>query len=161
LSHSSPTTSADQSDVLVQRFQALEVKVQNCIQLNHERQREDEQAKQELQANTDDDESDEDESQRKNALEEIETRSRLLDDESEYLQSQLHALKTRQLIGNVDTSEDSVAVVGKPESAVGKMDQRIGDVTTKNRSSAMVGVYKNDFNFASTRGPTHERAGGK
>ena len=111
LAHSSAT---DRGDELGQRFQALELKMQTCIESSLEMHKQAEQAKQELQVGADDDETDESESQRKNALEEVEKRSRLLAEESEALQSQLDALKTRQLIGNVDTSDDSNAVVGMP-----------------------------------------------
>jgi hypothetical protein len=39
------------------------------------------------------------------------------------------------------TSGDSRALVGLPESVVGKINQRIGDVTTEKNSIALVGVF--------------------
>lgn len=50
----------------------------------------------------------------------------------------------RQEIGDVTTSDDSVAWVGIPESVVGKLEcQRIGNVVTSTRSASYVGVFSN------------------
>lgn len=48
---------------------------------------------------------------------------------------------TGQDISNVITSDDSRALVGMPESVVGKVNQRIKYVTAQNRSAAAVGVF--------------------
>ena len=89
-----------------------------------------------------------DEAQRVLALQEVQKQSRLLDEESEALRGQLHAVKTDQQIGRLHTSEDSFAIVGLPESALGEVNQTIGEVITKSRSRAVVGVYKDDFDFS-------------
>jgi len=44
-------------------------------------------------------------------------------------------------MSNIITSNDSKALVGMPESVVGKVNQRIKDVNTQNRSAAAVGVF--------------------
>lgn len=48
---------------------------------------------------------------------------------------------TRREVRNVFTDEESLAMIGMPERLVGKMEQRIGNVSTTNGSASQVGVF--------------------
>ena len=121
--------------------------LEDCLAFVDEQQREVQQRQLQPEASPGDDEA-----QRVLVLQEVETRSRFLGEEDEALRAQLHAWRTNQQIGNVDTWDDSFALVGLPDSVVGKVNQRIGDVATKSRSRAVVGVYKGDFDFGKLEG---------
>jgi hypothetical protein len=82
--------------------------------------------------------------QRALAIQEVEKQKSLLEADqisSAVVFSQVRSNQTSQDIRNVITSDDSKALVGMPESVVREVNQRIGDVTTKNRSAAAVGVF--------------------
>jgi len=90
-------------------------------------------------------EDEEDEgAQRTLALKEVEEQSRLLEADqisSGVVFSQSRSERTGQDISNVITSDDSRALIGLPEGVVGKINQRIRDVTTQGNSAAVVGVF--------------------
>lgn len=66
---------------------------------------------------------------------------------STVLHAQIHAKLTNQTIGDVLIGEGSVTTVGLPKSVIGKINQRIGNVTTEKNARAAVGVYPDDFKF--------------
>jgi hypothetical protein len=47
-------------------------------------------------------------------------------------------------IGKVLTTDKSLAYVGLPQNVVGKINLRIGEVTTQGESTSHVGVFKDD-----------------
>ena len=55
--------------------------------------------------------------------------------------SQVRSKRSGQEISNIVTLDNPKAVVGLPESVVGKINQRITDVRTEGGSVAVVGVY--------------------
>lgn len=61
--------------------------------------------------------------------------------------SQVRSKWSGQDISNVITSGNSKALVGLPESVVGKINQRIRDVRTEGGSAAVVGVYSGKFSL--------------
>jgi hypothetical protein len=129
-------------DNLKKQLQALEAKIQEHLNLTKERQDEAEKRKQELQEEPEDEEDGG--AQRTLAIGEVEKRSHLLDADQVscgIVFSRLHSERTGQDIGKVLTSGDSRALIGLPESVVGKINQRIGDVTTEKNSIAVVGVF--------------------
>ena len=64
------------------------------------------------------------------------------------LYGQVRSQRTGQEIANVITSVDSRTLVGMPESVVGKINQRIGNVTTEKNSSAAVGVFSGSVDMS-------------
>ena len=63
------------------------------------------------------------------------------------MHTQIHAKLTNQTIGHVLLGEGSVATVGLPKSAVGKMNQRLGNVTTEKNCRTAVGVFPDGVRF--------------
>lgn len=96
-----------------------------------------------LSEDVEDDGDDEIEGQRAMAIKEVDEQNRLHDETQVSLGvvfAQLRAGRTHQEIGNVTTDQESTALVGLPERLVGNPDQRIGNVSTTNKSSSLVGV---------------------
>ena len=125
-----------------QQLQALETKIQEHLELTKKQQDEVEKRKQELHEEPEDEEDGG--AQRTLAIKEVENQSRFLEADqisSGVVFSQVRSKQTGQVIGTVTTSDDSRALVGLPESVVGKIHQRIGDVTTQKKSAAAVGVF--------------------
>jgi hypothetical protein len=84
------------------------------------------------------------------AIREVDEQDQILEEDfvsSTVLHAQVHAKLAEQTIGNVMMGEGSITTVGLPKSVVGKMNQRIGDVTTESNSRGAVGVYPDDFKF--------------
>ncbi|EXJ77534.1 hypothetical protein A1O3_09761 [Capronia epimyces CBS 606.96] len=130
------------SEKLRTKLQALEDKIQEHINLTKNQQDEAQRRRQELQREPADEEDGG--AQRTLALQEVEKQSRLLEADqvsSAVVFYQVRSERTGQDIGNIRTSDDSRALVGLPESVVGKVHQRIKDVTTHNNSAAAVGVF--------------------
>jgi hypothetical protein len=122
-------------------LQALETQIQEHIDLIEKQQGEAQRRRQELQDRPEDEDGG---AQRALATQEIEKQSGLLEADqvsSAVVFSQVRSKRTGQDISNVITSDDSRALIGMPESVVGKVNQRIKDVTTQNRSAAAVGVF--------------------
>lgn len=129
----------------------LQTSIQQHLELTKQQQGETQKRIQELGVESDDEE---DEGlQRAAALQEVERRSKLLEEDqvsSGITYGQVRSHITQQTIIDVVTSEDSTAQVGLPESVVGMIHQRIGNVMTTKRSKARVGVFPgnldvNDF----------------
>ncbi|KAI5924519.1 hypothetical protein F4810DRAFT_664018 [Camillea tinctor] len=124
------------------QLQSLKTKIQEHLDLIKQQKDEAEERKRELEEESDDEEDGG--AQRTLAIKEIEKRLRLLETDQVscgVVFSQLRSKETGQEIGNVITTDDSRALVGLPESVVGKINQRIRDVTTQNKSAAVVGVF--------------------
>jgi hypothetical protein len=125
--------------------------VQTHLEITKEMHDEAQKRKQELQEEPEDEEDGG--AQRTLAIKEVDEQSRLLEANQVscgVIFTQLRSKLTSQEIGKVITTDDSRALVGLPESVVGKINQRIGDVTTQKNSVAVVGVFNgtidlNDF----------------
>lgn len=123
-------------------MQALETQIQEHIDLTKKQQDEAQRRRQELQEEPEDEEDGG--AQRALATQEVEKQSGFLEADqvsSAVVFSQVRSKRTGQDISNIITSNDSKVLVGMPESVVGKVNQRIKDVTTQNRSAAAVGVF--------------------
>jgi hypothetical protein len=84
------------------------------------------------------------------AIQEVDEQAQILEEavvSSGVMHTQIHAKLTNQTIGNVLLGEGSVATVGLPKSAVGKMNQRLGNVTTEKNCRTAVGVFPDDVRF--------------
>lgn len=118
---------------LKQQLQNLEAKIEEHLDFTGKQQAEAQKRTQELQEESEDEEDGG--AQRTLVIREIEERSRLLEADqvsSGVVFSQARSTRTGQEIGKVTTSDDSRALVGLPESVVGRINQRIRDVTTQN-----------------------------
>lgn len=112
------------------------------MDLTKKQQDEAQRRRQELQEEPEDEEDGG--AQRALATQEVEKQSGFLEADqvsSAVVFSQVRSKRTGQDISNIITSNDSKALVGMPESVVGKVNQRIKDVNTQNRSAAAVGVF--------------------
>lgn len=124
------------------QLQALETQIQEYIELTKKQQDEAHRRQQDLQEEPGDEEDGG--AQRALATQEVEKQKGLLEADqvsSVAIFSQVRSKRTGQDISNIMTSDDSKALVGMPESVVREVNQRIKDVTTKNRSAAAVGVF--------------------
>ncbi|KAL5331178.1 hypothetical protein ACEPPN_000707 [Leptodophora sp. 'Broadleaf-Isolate-01'] len=129
---------------LKKQLQTLETKIQDHLDLTIKLQDKAWKRKQELQEEPEDEEDGG--AQRTLAIKEVEERSRLLEADQVscgVVFSQLRSKRTGQDISNIKTTDGSKALVGLPESVVGKIDQRIKDVTTQRNSAVAVGVFDN------------------
>jgi hypothetical protein len=61
--------------------------------------------------------------------------------------SQAGSRRSGQDISKVITLDDSKALMGLPESVIGKINQRIKDVRTERGSVAVMGVYSGNIGF--------------
>jgi hypothetical protein len=130
------------------QLQTLETKIQEHLNLSRRQQDEAQQRMRELQEEPEDE--DDDGAQRTLAMKEVEEQLRQLEADQVacgVVFSQVQSRRSGQDIGNVFTSDDSKALVGLPDSVVGKINQRIKEVRTVNSSVAVVGVYSYDFKF--------------
>ncbi len=116
--------------------------IQEHLDLTTEQQNEAQNRKQDLQEEPGDEEDGG--AQRTLAIKEIEEQSRLLETDQVscgVVFSRVRSERTGQDIGHITTSDDSRALVGLPESVIGKVHQRIKNVTTERNSAAAVGVF--------------------
>ena len=84
------------------------------------------------------------------AIQECQTRLKILEEDqvsSKAMLEQVRSALTQQNICNVWTSEDSTAYVGMPEFVVGKVNQRIWNVSTRQGSASIVGVFAGNVNM--------------
>ncbi len=135
-----------------QQLQTLESQIQTHLELTKKLTSEVSDRRRQLQADHDDDE--EDETQVISAIGEVKEQSQVLEQDeisTGVFHAQVHARVTGQEIGDVMTEEGSSALVGMPKSVVGKINQRIGNVTTRGSSSTVVGVFPDDVNIGSLR----------
>jgi uncharacterized protein YfeS len=108
---------------LSQQMQSLELQASEQITLFKKQQQRLEQRTQELALHSDSD--DEESAEQIAAANEMKEQARLLDDSQVSLAvafAQLKAARTNQEIGNVVTDKQSFALVGIPESVVGKIN---------------------------------------
>jgi hypothetical protein len=127
---------------LSQQMRSLELQATQQVTLFKKRQEQLTQREQELALHSDSE--DEESPDRVAAANEVKEQSRLLDEAQVshgVTFAHLRAARTHQVIGNVTTVHESLALVGIPERLVGRIDQRIGNVYTAHKSSAMVGVH--------------------
>jgi DNA gyrase/topoisomerase IV subunit A len=127
---------------LKMQLRALEAKIQEHMDLTKKQEDEAQRRRQELQEEPDDEEDGG--AQRTLAIQEIEKQSRLLEADqtsSAVIFLQVRPKRIGQDIANIITSDDSNALVGMPESVVGKFNQRIKHVTTQRNSAVVVGVF--------------------
>jgi hypothetical protein len=130
------------------QLRALETKIQEHLDLT---QRQQDQVQERTRALEDEVEDEEDGgAQRTLAIKEIEQQSRLLEADQVscgVVFSQVRSKRSGQEISNIITLDNSKALVGLPESVVGKINQRIVDVRTEGGSVAVVGVYSGNINL--------------
>ena len=103
-----------------------------------------------VEAPDEDDDDNDNADRRALVIMEIQQQRRVLEaDQStcEILSKQARSGYRSQDIGTVKTTANSTAFVGCPESAVGKFNQRIGPVTTEDRSVSIVGVFPSSINM--------------
>ncbi|KAI0410671.1 hypothetical protein F5X98DRAFT_359139 [Xylaria grammica] len=128
---------------LEERLLDLQTNIEKHLVFVNDQHAEAQRRKEELQQLSEDEEDDND-AQRTLAIKEVEEQSRLLEDEqvsSGVILSQVQAERTGQKIGDVITSGNSTAWVGMPASVVGRITQQIGNVKTTEGSVARVGVF--------------------
>jgi hypothetical protein len=128
------------------QLQTLETKIQEHLDLTKRQQ---DQALERRRVLEDEPEDEEDGgAQRTLAIKEVEEQSRLLEADQVscgVVFSQVQSKRSGQEISNIITSNHSKALVGLPESVVGKINQRITDVRTEGGSVAVVGVYSGNI----------------
>lgn len=135
-------------DGIKQQLQTLETRIQEHLDLTKQQQVEATKRKQELQDEPDDEEDDG--AQRTLAIKEVEEQSRLLEADQVscgVVFSQVRSKRSGQDISNIITLDNSRALVGLPESAVGKINQRITNIRTEGGSKVVVGVYSGNIDF--------------
>ncbi|KAK5110158.1 hypothetical protein LTR85_001551 [Meristemomyces frigidus] len=125
------------------QMKSLEDEIQENIklskQLEADREERREKAEQAL-----DEADDEEESKINSALSELRAESDVLEDfqvNCGTIFSQVQSGRTGLVIGDVKTDESGLAIVGLPESVIGRINARIGNATTAKNASAFVGVY--------------------
>lgn len=141
----SEQTSLADRKTLIEQFQTLEKAVREHLELTKRAQNAVERQKLELEQHLDDEGYDD-------AMREAEEESRLLEADqicSGVIFSQVHSRLTRQDISNVTIADDSRALIGLPESVVGKIEQRIYEVSTEKNSAAAVGVFDSNVDMRS------------
>ncbi|KAF1810926.1 hypothetical protein P152DRAFT_515351 [Eremomyces bilateralis CBS 781.70] len=144
----SEQTSETDREKLKGQLQALEAKIQEHMYLTKKQQGDAQSRVQGLQEEPDDEEDGG--AQRTLAIQEVEEQTRRLEADqvsSAVIFSQVRSKRTGQDIVNIITSDDSRALVGLPEGVVGKVNQRIRDVTTQRNSAAAVGVFDKDVDI--------------
>lgn len=131
------------------KLEELETRIKEHLSLTDQQHDLAQTRKQELQQELEDE--DDDGAQRNLAIQEVEKQYRVIEADQEacgIVFAQVWSRRSGQEIGKVLTSDNSRAFVGLPESIVGKINQRIGDVTTEKHSIAVVGVFRNDVNMS-------------
>jgi uncharacterized membrane protein YcjF (UPF0283 family) len=126
------------------------MKIQEHLESTKRQQDEAQQRKRELEAELEDEDEDDGGAQGALAVNEVEKQSRLLEADQVscgVVFSQARSRQSGQDIRDVFTLNKSKALVGLPESVVGKINQRITNVRTEESSEAVVGVYIGDFSF--------------
>lgn len=145
----SERTSNVEREDLKRQWLTLETTIQEHLTLAKKQQDEGQQRLTELHEQSEDE--DDALAQRALAIKEIEEQARLLEADQVscgVLYSQARAHRTQQEISKVITDDNSKAFVGLPKSVIGKINQRIGEVTTQRGSTAVVGVFQDYINMA-------------
>ena len=144
---SEKTSVADRKS-LMEQFQTLEKTIQEHVEMTKRAQSVVDRQKLELEQDLGDE--GDDDVQQELAMREVEEEFRLLEADqvsSGVILSQVHSRLTGQDISNVTTADDSRALVGLPESVVGKIEQRICGVNTERNSAAAVGVFDSNVDM--------------
>ena len=144
---SEKTSEADRKH-LKRQLQTLETKIQEHLNLSKRQQEEAKERRQELQEEPEDEEDGG--AQRTLAIKEVEEQSRLLEAAQVscgVVFSQVRSKQSSQDISDIITSDNSQALVGMPESAVEKINQRISGVRTEGGSRSVVGVYSGNVSL--------------
>ena len=142
------SSGADREDTK-QRMQLLETKIEEHLELTKQLSGTVSERRGQLEvalAEADDDEQ----GNLTVAIREVEKQADILEEDvvsSAVMHTQVHAKLTNQTIGNVLLGEGTVAIVGLPKSAVGKMNQRLGNVTTEKNCRIAMGVFSDDVKF--------------
>ncbi|GAP88111.2 putative cytochrome p450 [Rosellinia necatrix] len=121
---------------------ALQKKIEEHLALISTQRVEARRRHEEFQEGLDDEEDDG--AQRTLAAAEVTRQLRVLENDqvsSGVILSQVQSQRTGQKIGNIVTSGNSQAWVGMPASVVGRITQQIGNVNTRDGSTARVGVF--------------------
>ncbi len=130
------------------QLQTLEKAAQQHLELTKTTQSAIERQKLELEQDVD--HASDDDDQQEFAMKEIEEQARLLEADqisSGVIFAQVHSRLTKQDISDVITADESRAMVGLPESVVGKIQQRIRGVHTTGKSAAAVGVFDSNVDM--------------
>lgn len=136
---------ADRENVKKQ-LQTLETKIQEHLDLTNKQRDEAQERRRELQIEPEDEEDGG--AQRTLAIKETEEQARLLEADQVscgVVFSHVRSEWSGQEISDIITSNNSKALVGMPESVVGKINQRITGVRTEGHSKAVVGVYSGNM----------------
>lgn len=128
----------------------MEKRISENVELTKQQQADAQKRRQDLERRLDEDEDDDDDEQSKlnSALGEVDKQSAVLERHLEdcgVIFSQLHSGRTGVVIGDVKTDKFSQAMLALPESVIGRINARIGNVSTTDHSSTFIGVYKGDF----------------
>ena len=130
------------------QLQTLETKIQERLDLTKRQQDQALERKRALEEEPEDE--DDDGAQRTLAMKEVKQQSRLLEADQVscgVVFSQVRSKRSGQEISNITTLDNSKALVGLPESVVGKINQRITDVRTERGSVAVVGGYSGNISL--------------
>ena len=134
-------------DKLKKELEALENKLQDLLDQTHRQSQEAQQRKVDLKEEPEDEE---DPAQRLAALDEVDRQVRLLKaDQRAYVEmyKRIHGERTGQNIGKITTRDRSVAFVGMPADAIGKINQYIGEVATEGDSKSFVGIFNGSIDM--------------
>ena len=137
---------------LSQQMQNLELQAEQQITLYKEQQGRLAQRDQEPAPHSDSE--DEESADQIAAANEVKKQIRLLEDTQVshgVVFAQVRAARTRQELGKVTSDKDSMAFSGMRASLVGKIDQKIGDVSATNGSKSFGGMYEGDMNMFLSR----------
>ena len=138
---------------LSQQMRNLELQAEQQIALYKEQQERLAQRDQEPAPHSDNSE-DEESADQTAAANEVKKQIRLLEDTQVshgVVFAQVRAARARQELGKVTSDKDSMAFSGMPASLVGKIDQKVGDVSATNGSKSFGGMYEGDMNMFFSR----------
>ena len=137
---------------LSQQMQNLELQAEQQITLYKEQQGRLAQRDQESAPHSDSE--DEESADQIAAANEVKKQIRLLEDTQVshgVVFAQVRAARTHQELGKVTSDKDSMAFSGMPASLVGKIDQKVGDVSATNGSKSFGGMFEGDMNMFFSR----------
>ena len=132
------------------QLQALENEVHQQLDILKKLQEETQKRNQELQKEPED-EDDDDASHRNSAIGEVAKQLKVLEAEQVscgVVFAQAQSARTGLEIGNVLTQDHSFALVGLTSNVVGKINARIGNVTTNKSSVSVVGRYDGNIDMS-------------
>lgn len=142
----SGVASANAHNEIETQLSTLQTEILQHLDATNEEQRITLQRLEELRIEEDD--GDTDDAERDLAIAEVQSRSKVLETAQVckgVVYTQIHSRISQQSIEDVITSAESSAIVGLPETVVGKINLRIRSVHTTDHSKAMVGVFPSGF----------------